>query len=160
MKSLMRPGMGFQTFVNHSQRRVAVGHRVGHESQGDEVVHLIEFDLLPVHLAIDGVDALGAAGQLTRNFLRLQLALQRSAEIANEVFSPSFLGLDPSLEDLVGLGFEVTQRQVLKLGFDPADSEPPRDRGVDVQRLGGDSLPLLLPEKVECPHVCAAGRRA
>ena len=147
------PRDGLPHVVNHSQRRVAVGHRVGDQPQGDEVVHLIEFDLLPVHLAIDGIDALGAAGQLTRDRLRLQLAFQRPAEITNEVFGPSFLGLDPSLEDLVGLGFEVAQRQILKLGFDPPDSESARDRGVDVQRLGGDPLPLLLPEKVKCPHV-------
>ena len=144
---------GLPHVVNHSQRRIAVGHRIGHQPQGDEVVHLIQLDLLPMHLAIDGVDALGAAGQFTRDLLRLQLALQRPAEVANEVFGPSFLCLYPGIENLVGLGFEVTQRQILKLGFDPPDPEPPRDRGVDVQGLGGDPLPLLLPEEVERPHV-------
>ncbi len=43
-----RNGMPF--VVDHAQRRVAVLHRIGDDAQGEQIVHLIQRDLLPLHL--------------------------------------------------------------------------------------------------------------
>ena len=70
MKSLMRPGIGMPFVVDHAQRRVAVLHRIGDDAQREQIVHLIERDLLPLHLLIHRVRPLDARLHARRECFR------------------------------------------------------------------------------------------
>ena len=59
-------------------------------------------------------------------------------------------------ELLVLARVEVLEREVLELDLDPLDTEPVRERRVDLHRLGGDALLLLGRQVIERPHVVEA----
>ena len=55
--------------VDDAERRVAVGHRLDADAERDDVVDLLEVALLLLHLAIDRVQVLRAAGDVGREAL-------------------------------------------------------------------------------------------
>ena len=123
----------------------------------DEVVHLIELDLLPPKLLMDAPETLDASIDLDHRDLRFgELAGDGRLQLLNEPFSRAPLGVDADAERLVGLRFEVTERQFLELVLDLAHAEPVGDGGVDIARLLRNLDPALLRQVVECAHVVQA----
>ena len=59
---------------------------------------------------------------------------------------------------VVHLRVQGRERQVLELPLDRVHTEPVRQRGVDLQRLAGDPLLLLLAQRSRACACCAAGR--
>ncbi len=59
--------------VNDAERGIAVIDRAGDDSQRQQVIHLIDVDLLPLQLLIDGVHPLDARIDARLNIVFLQL---------------------------------------------------------------------------------------
>ena len=55
------PGHRRPRLVDDAERRVAVAHRLRDETEGDEVVDLLEIDLLPLKLQVNAVETLDPA---------------------------------------------------------------------------------------------------
>ena len=72
--------------VDHAQRRVAVLHRVGDDAHGQQIVHLVERDLLPLQLLEDRVGALHAAVDARRNSFARQMHLHGVLDLVEERF--------------------------------------------------------------------------
>ena len=157
MKSLMRSGHRLPGLVDDAEDRVAVLDAGGHHAQGDEVVHLVEVDALPVQLQVDAVQALDAAVDGDDGHLRFgELGEDGAAQFLDQP-----LGRAPALVDLVaqflvGAGFERLEGQFLELVLDLAHAQPVGDGRVDVEGLPGDALPLLVGDVPEGAHVVEA----
>ena len=142
--------------VHDAERLVALAHRVDHDAEGDQVVNLIVEQVLRLHLLVDRVEVLGAAGHLGLD-LGLGELLQEGREDLLDVLLALGLALrDAALQLVVDLGMEEAQRVVLQVRLDPVDAEPVRERRVDVERLLRDVHLPLRRQVAEGPHVVSA----
>jgi len=118
----------------------------------EQVVHLVEADAHPLHLAPDRVDRLGAALQVIPDALRPHLLLDRPDEASDELLALGGRLGDPFLDIGVIGRLEVLQRDVLQFRLDAVQSQLMRDLRIEVQALPRLLLPLLLGKYVEDAH--------
>ena len=157
MKSLKRPGTGFQR-EDDAEGAIAVAHGLGQDPDGRQVVDLVEFPPTLVHLLPDRIEVLGPARDFGLDADLPELLLQKRDQGVD-----LGLALEPALghpahQLLVVLGLHHPQRQVLELGLDLGHAEPVRQRGVDVEGLLGDLLGPVGRQVVERAHVVQAVR--
>ncbi len=67
--------------MDDAQRGITVLHRIGNDAHGEQVVHLIERDLLPLQLLKHGIRALLASIDARRNTLARQQHLNRVLDL-------------------------------------------------------------------------------
>ncbi len=118
----------------------------------EQVVHLVEADAHPLHLAPDRVDRLGAALQVIPDALRPHLLLDRPDEASDELLALGGRLGDPFLDIGVIGRLEVLQRDVLQFRLDIVQSQLMSDLRIKVQALPRLFLPLLLGKYVEDTH--------
>src|SRR5262249_38266647 len=103
-----RPGL-----MDDAERRVAVLDAFGHHTNGDEVVHLLELDLLALQLLTDAPEAFDAAVDLGDRYLRFsQLRRERLLELLDHAFSRAPSPVDLRAQSLVFDRLEVSKRQL------------------------------------------------
>ena len=144
--------------VNHAQRRVAVLHRIGDDAQRQQIVHLIERDLLPLHLLEHRVGALDAAPPRAPEYFSRRRFTSTSCRIL--LRNSSFCGaLRLDLAHQFGRRFRLQIRndKILQLAADFAHPQAVRDGRVNLERLLRDAqLPLARQRSPACA-CCAAG---
>ncbi len=121
--------------VDHAQRAVAVLHRVGDDADGEQIVDLVERDLLPFELLIDGVGALHAGFHARRNALAAKFGFDRAAHALEVFFVGGALGFDRLRNFRPGFGIEIPEGQIFQFAADLAHAEAVRDGRIDLQRL-------------------------
>ena len=139
--------------VQDAERRVAVGHAVDQDPEGHEVVDLLEVDLLALELLLDRVEALDAPLDPGLDPGRAQLLRHRGPDLLHEGGGALAPLRDPRGEGFVARGVVVAEGEVLELVLDLGHPEPPRDRGVDVERLARDALLPVFRQVLQRPHV-------
>ena len=142
--------------MNDAERGIAVIDGVGDDSQCQQVIHLIDVDLLPLQLLIDGVHALDARIDARLNIVFLQLGADRSFHLGQQPFAVLALGLDQLVNLFVADRIDVGERQILELAAHLAHAETMRQRGINLQRLFGDLHLPLGRERLQRPHVMQA----
>ena len=140
--------------MDDAEHGVAVLGRLGDDAQRDEVVDLVEADLLPPQLLVNRPEALEPAVDRDDGNLRLgELGGQPRLQGLHRAFGRLARRVHLGAQRLIGLRFEVPERQLLELVLELAHPEPVRDRRVDVARLLRDPQPPLLRQVVERAHV-------
>ena len=140
MKSLNRPGIGFQSEWIEPERAVAVARPLlagaldDHAHRG-QVVDLVELAALLGHLVVDRVEVLRAAAMSAG-----MSAFSSSAPSISAAFVDLRLAVgapvgDHRLDLRVLAGMEDLEREVLELPLERVDAEPVRERRVDLERL-------------------------
>ena len=142
--------------MEHADRAVALRHRVDEDAEAEDVRHLLECDLLALHLAPHRIRRLLAAldiafdpvggergGDLVLD--RLDAQVVASADV-----------VEPRLDRRVGVGLEVAEGQVLELVAQALHAHAPGERGVDVQRLLGDARALVGRHELQGAHIVQA----
>ena len=99
---------------------------------------------------------LGAAGDLGLDPELVELLGQVIPGLVDVALALGALLRDQSLDLPVLAGMERLEGEVLELPLDRVDTEPVRDRGVDVERLARLVDLLLLCERVDRAHVVQA----
>ena len=139
--------------VQHAEHGVAVAQRVGEHADADQVVDVGELAAAHDHLLVDRVVVLGPAGDggldLRARAGRLDLVDHGGQELV-----ACRRALGHQADDLVvHLGVQGGEREVLQLPLDRVHAEPVGQRCVDLERLAGDPLLLVLPEEPQRAHV-------
>ena len=145
MKSLKRPGHHRPALVDEAERPVAILDAVDDRPEGHDVGQLLEADVALRHLAPDRVrDASRGPAPRPRSRGPRDGALMprpiRSMRSPSPLWSCSSRLRDRG----VGVGLELAEGEGLHLLHELVHADPLGERGVDVHRLAGDPLPLLL----------------
>ena len=153
---LEAPGNRRPTRMHGAQGRVAISDALDVQPKSDDVVDLIELTLLLLHLAIDGVQVLGAPVDDRGKALLCQ-ARRDGATHALDVVLALFVALGQLARKLlVRVGLQVPERQVFELALDVLHAEATRQRRVDLPGLARDALDRIGLHVSERPHVVEA----
>ena len=145
--------------VDDAQSRVAIPLRIADDPNGEQVVDLIEAALLTDDLAVQRIKALDARLELGRNAVFDQSRANRVLDFFEELQVHGSLCSHFLLQGKIGVGLEVTERQVFELTLDQRHAETVSDGTVDVHGLARDALLLFWLEEFEGPHVVKAIRQ-
>ena len=146
--------------VHHAERAVAVLDGVHQHADRDDVVDLAEFLLAAQHLLVDAVRVLGASGDLRAHAEWREFASEDLGDVAHERVALLAAARQPCLDQMVVVGIELHECEVLELSLDLPDTEAMRERRVDVERFAADAKPALGGVRVDACACCGGGRRA
>jgi len=138
-----------------AQGVVAPIHAGGDNPKGHDVIQVVHLDApaLALELLVDAPQVLGPPGDLGLHVPCLHLLLHQLYGILDEPLAV-LLQLGHLLRDgREVLWVQVAKAEVLQLGLHPLDPEPAGDGSVDLSRLPGDALLLLLWHVAQGPHV-------
>ena len=121
--------------VHQAERRVAVRHRGGHDAHRAQVEHLLEGQLLAVHLPVDAVDVLGPAVHLARDAGGPHHVFDRAAELDDVLLAVDALFRERRGDAAIVVGLQEAERQVLELPLELPESEPIGQRREHFARL-------------------------
>ena len=124
--------------VANAQHAVAFGDGIDDHADSDQIVNLVEGLVLDDHLAVDGIQVLGAAddlefhahfGQLLRKLLNYELDI---------ILALGTLDADLARNVLIAFGIDIAQGEIFQLRLDFIHAQTMRQRGVNIQRFTGD----------------------
>src|SRR5450432_1207813 len=144
---------GAPLVVDHSQRGVAILHRIGENAQGHQVVNLIDQNLLAAQLLEDRERPFHAAVDARGDAFVPQFGLDGLADLGEKLFvgmAPRFDGED---DLLVGVRLQVLEGEVLEFVAHLAHAQAVRDGRVDLDGLARNTLAPLGAQVAERPHV-------
>ena len=129
---------------------------VQNHANGKQIIHLIEGDVLLLHLFQDGVDAFRPAFYLVVKALGFQLLINRLHEFLDEAVAGALALAHLGLDFVVGLGVGEFEVQILQLTLYSVEAKPVGQRRVQIQRFGSDFELLVARHRVQGPHVVQA----
>ena len=118
--------------VHHAQGGIAGTDVTDDDAQGSQVHHLLELQMLALHLAPDAVDVFGSANHLGGDVLPLQFLLQQGDGRADALFALDAPLVQFAGDVFVNLGLHQAERQVFHLPLDLPDAQTIRQRGIDL----------------------------
>jgi hypothetical protein len=149
------PGQRGPKRMHGAQRRVAVLHRIDDDADGGQIVNRRKVAAL-LHLRVDRVKVFGPSLNLGVDAELFELVAQTRDGARDRAFA--FLArLRDALDDVaIRFRIDVTQAEIFHLPLDLPDTEPVRDRCVDVERLACNRLLFARTEARERAHVVQA----
>ena len=139
--------------MDDAQRVVAVGHRVGHDAEGQEVVDLFEGPVAALHLRVDTVEMLRAPVDRGVDARVLQRRDDGLTDLVDQPFPLRPLLVQLVREIPVDFGSQVLQAEVFQLGLDLGHAEPVGEGRVDLPGLERDALLFRRVQEGQRPHV-------
>lgn len=149
-------GYGLVERMQRADARVAVERAVDDDAKAVHVEHLRERQLLVAHLAVDAVDRLFAPGDLGVELRVGHRALRGLENLADHFAAIAARGLHGLLERRVAMRIEVREAHVLQLAIRIVQTEPVRDRRIDVERFARDAATLFHRHRAERAHIVQA----
>ena len=134
----------FIFFVHDTQSRIAVFYGIHNDTDGKQIINLINGLVLVHHLFINGEEMLGTSGNL-----RFDASLFNfPAHIGNQSL---YIGIPHIFAQcnlfhqiIVSLRLQIFKRKIFQFNLDLADTKTLRDRAVNLLCLTGDPLLCLL----------------
>ena len=129
---------------------------VQNHANGKQIIHLIEGDVLLLHLLQDGIDAFGPALYFILKALRLQLLVNGLHKLLDKAVARALALPHLGLKVVVGLGVGEFEVQILQLTLYSIEAQAVGQRRVQVQRFRGNFELLVARHRVQRPHVVQA----
>ena len=140
--------------VDEAEGPVAILDAADDGPEGHHVGQLLEADMALGHLAPDRKGMLLAPLDLGLDSAGLEMGADAAPDPGDEVAFALVELLEAARDGRVGVGLELAEGEGLHLLHELVHPDPLGERGVDVHRLAGDPLPLLLVlDEVEGAHV-------
>ena len=131
------PRNRLEHLMDVTQNVVAVGDRAHDDAEGIEIVELVDGLVLGLHLAVDGIDVLDAAGDRAGDADLLEPVGDHLLDGLHELLGLLLVGVEIVHQLAVALGVQILQGAVLKLPLDLLHTEAVGQGGVNIHRLGG-----------------------
>src|SRR5450432_1222750 len=155
---LEAPRHGFVDAMHQSQRAVAQVCAVDYDANTVDVDHFVQGDFLVLHLLVDAVQMLFAAGDLARDPGLFRCGFERLGDLAEKFFLIAARPLQFALENLVAVRVERPESQILELELDRIKTQALGDRCIDLQRFTRTAAALHGRHDAESAHVVHAVR--
>ena len=150
---------GFVHFMDHTQGRITVLHRIHNDPHCKNIVDLVQGLVLVHHLLINTKEVLHPAADLTFDLRMLHVGADLLDDLVDEILS----GLAGQgylfLEIIINVRLQVFQRQIVQLDLYFGNTKTVRQRRVDLDGLSGLFLLFLRLHVLKCPHVVEAVRQ-
>ena len=148
------PGNVLVHLVDDTQYLIAFDDLINNDPAREKVIDLIDRLALVVHLLIDTVEMLGTAFNVVMgDAVLLKLRPDLGNNLLHEVLALRTVAAHESYELIELLGMQIFKAEILKLPLDPVDTEPCRERNVDIKCLLSFFYLLVRCLELECPHV-------
>ena len=144
---------GFPFPMDDAQDPVAVLHRIHQHPDGQEIVDFVDGLMVPLHLLVDAVEALGTALDLAVDAGFLTQLPEFVHGFLDHGFPFVPLDLDLFHQFIVMLGFHVPESQIFQFPFDGVDPQPVGQGRVDFQGFRRDPFLLVHRHVFHGPHV-------
>ena len=118
--------------MHRTQRGIAGRHILHQYPHRAQVVELADRHGFFLHLFPDAGDVLRAAGNLGLHALRLQRLAQIALDLLDIAHAIAAFFVKPARDLVVGLRFEMAKRQIFQLPLQLPDTQPVRQRRVDI----------------------------
>ena len=142
--------------VQDAQAGVA-GDHIGHDqAEAVDVGDLGEAQVLLVHLAVDRIERLLAAGDAHADAGGGEGSLQLALDLLDQVPAPAARLGDSLGQDRVAPRPQVPEGKFLQFAIGLVEAQPMRDGRVDLERFTSDAAPLLARRIVQRAHVVGA----
>ena len=129
------------------------------DTHAAHIVNHLEGHALALHLAVDGIDMLGAGGDVCLKAGLLHHLHQADFDRHHLPLALGAAFLEAAGDLVVGLRVDVAQGKVFQFPLDLPDTEAVRQRSEDVHRLLGDAPLLVRRHVVQCAHIVQAVRQ-
>ena len=144
--------------VDDAEHAIAVLDGIDEDAHSREVVDFADVLVVALHLLIDRIKVLGAAGNLSFDLRLFEFFANLHDGVVDKGLALLAFLLDALDEVIVFFGLEVAQAEVFELPFDVRNAEAVRERRVDLDGLFRDALLLLARHVFERAHVVQAVR--
>ncbi len=121
--------------VDDAERAVAFGDAADHDTESKNIGKLLEADRFPLHLAPNRIGPLSAAGDLGGNTAVGEFSGELLLDFGDPTLAAGSQRLQPLGDNLVGVGIELAERQVLELFPHLLHAHAAGERRIDVERL-------------------------
>ena len=142
--------------VNDAEHAVTILDRGDEYAHGGKVVDLADTLVVTFHLTIDAVKVLGAPFDLRFDSGILEFFPNLTNGVQNECLPLAALMFDLLHEGIVRVRLQVAQAEILQFDLDVRYAEPVVKRSINLERLVGDALTLVLAHVFERAHVVEA----
>ena len=136
---LESPGNGLVHLMNNTQSRIAVLHRINHNAHRKQVVNLIQSLVLLHHLLINAEEVLHPAVHRGLDACVLHVLLYLIHNGLNKCLTGILAQVHLFHQIVIYLGHKEFEGQIIQLNLDLRDTQPIRDRRIDLH-----GLPRLL----------------
>ena len=142
--------------MNDSQSRITFRDRIDDDADRKEVIDLVDGLILIDHLLIDREKVLDPASHLTVDLRVRHVLFDVLHDPVDEILPLGLSGIHLLDQSKVDRRFQISKGEVVHLGLYFGNTEPARDRRVDIHRLTC-LLPLFLrPHELQCPQIVEA----
>ncbi len=142
--------------VDDAERLVALGHRLHHDAEADDVRELLEAHGLALHLAPNRIGALAASGDVRHDAAVAELACQLLLDFRHQTDVAILQGVQTLADHRVGVGIELAERQVLELLAQLVHAHAAGERRIDVDGFLGGTAARLRRHVADGAHVVQA----
>ena len=132
---MKRPGTTGQVVWTMPSALVTLGERPDHDAETEYVGKLFEAHRLSLHLAPDRIGALAAAADFGRDAAVGELFGELLLDLGDPVLAARGERVEPLGDDLVSVGIEFAEGQILKLLAHLLHAHAAGERRIDVERL-------------------------
>ena len=139
--------------MNVAQHGINITLSIQDAANGNQIINLIKTLLLVLHLAIDRVDMLGPAINLTMQIALASIGLNLLNHLFYQFFTLPTLLLH-HVGNFVKFHFiEITEGQIFQLPLDTGNSQAMSQGCVDFHCFSGNPLLLILAQMLQRPHI-------
>ena len=150
------PGDGLVEIVNHPKRAVAGVGLVHDHAETVNVIHLLERQVLLLHLAVHAVQAFLAPGHLGGQSLALQLADDGAADFLDDGLAVAVTLAHRVGDDAIAQRVQRGKPEIAQLRRPLAHAQAVGDGRVDIERLARHGAAAFGTERGDGAHVVQA----
>ena len=121
--------------MHDAERAVTLGSAADHDAEPEDIGELLEADGLALHLAPYRIGALAPAGDFSGDAAVGEFLGKLLLDLSDPALAAFRQRLEPLGDDLVGVGIELAERQILELLAHLLHAHAAGERRIDVERL-------------------------
>ena len=144
--------------VDRAEHRIAVADGVDDDAHRGEIVDLLKA-LALLHLAPNAVKVLGSAVDVALYAQFVEHLAQVCGDRVDDLLPLAARGRDLFGDHIVVFGVKIAQTEVLEFAFESGDTQPRRDRRIDVEGLRRDAFLVRLVAERQRTHVVQSVRQ-
>ena len=145
--------------MDHAERGITVFHRINDDAYREQIVHLIQRLVLVHHFLIYTEEMLHTSVNFCLDVGILHMLRHFRDDLLDELFPLRLTLVQVFHELIVNIRLPVFQRQIVEFCLDLGNTEPLRDRRINIHRLPGFLLLFRRSHKLQRAHIVKPVRK-
>ncbi len=139
--------------MDQAEHAIALGLGLHQHPHGGQIVNLADILVVAAHLSVNAVKMLGASANLRLHAGGNELLAKLRHRVVDEGLPLLPLLLHVLHEIVIDFRLQIAETQIFQLALDIRDTEPVRQRRVNLDGLPGDAFLLVRTHIFQRPHI-------